>query len=110
MMLQFESSREIAQRRNEHHTQWLRDEKESQRAERISRMEAHVSNMLSSQEDEMEEDQEDDGLDELRDEVNRISQEEAESLEGGMDECPDVLRREFEAYMEERFLTGQDAR
>ncbi|CAJ0590983.1 unnamed protein product [Cylicocyclus nassatus] len=110
MMLQFESSREIAQRRNEHHTQWLKDEKESQRAQHLSRMEAHVSNMLSPEEDEMEEDLEDDGLDELREEVNRISQEEAESLEDGMDECPDVLRREFEAYMQERFLTGQDAR
>ncbi|KHJ86820.1 hypothetical protein OESDEN_13419 [Oesophagostomum dentatum] len=31
-------------------------------------------------------------------------------MEDGMDDCPDVLRREFEAYMVERFLTGQDAR
>ena len=31
-------------------------------------------------------------------------------MEDGMDDCPDILRREFEAYMEERFLTGQDAR
>ncbi|KAK6755580.1 hypothetical protein RB195_014134 [Necator americanus] len=109
MMCQFESSREIAQRRNEHHTQWQREDKESRQSERLSRMEAHVSNMFSSREDEMEEDH-DDGLDELREEVDRISQEEAEMLEDGMDDSPDILRREFEAYMEQRFLAGQDSR
>ncbi|EYC46223.1 hypothetical protein Y032_0404g847 [Ancylostoma ceylanicum] len=82
ILCQFESSREIAQRRNEHHTQWEREEKESRQSERLSRMEAHVSNMFSSREDEMEDEEEDlgDGLDELREEVNRISQENDRSL------------------------------
>ncbi|KIH62816.1 hypothetical protein ANCDUO_06897 [Ancylostoma duodenale] len=112
MLCQFESSREIAQRRNEHHTQWEREEKESRQSERLSRMEAHVSNMFSTREDEMEDEEDDldDGLDELREEVNRISQEEAELMEEGMDDSPDVLRREFEAYMQERFLAGMDSR
>lgn len=35
---------------------------------------------------------------------------EAELMEEGMDESPDVLRREFEAYMQERFLAGMDSR
>lgn len=39
-------------------------------------MEAHVSNMYSSQEDELEEEDDiDDGLDAMREEVNRISRE-----------------------------------
>ncbi|KAJ1351349.1 hypothetical protein KIN20_007337 [Parelaphostrongylus tenuis] len=108
MMCQFESSREIAQRRNEHHTEWQRDAEQSKKLERISRMEAHVSNMLSSQEDEMADDF-DDGFDEMRLEVNRISKEDAEILEDCMDESPDILRREFEAYMQERFLAGKDS-
>ncbi|KJH49650.1 hypothetical protein DICVIV_04196 [Dictyocaulus viviparus] len=108
MLCQFESSREIAQRRNEHHTEWQRDAEESFKSEKISRMEAHVSNMLSSQEDELD-GEFDDGLDEIRFEVNRISKEEAEMLEDGMDDSPDILRREFEAYMEERFLAGRDS-
>lgn len=112
MLCQFESSREIAQRRNEHHTEWQKDTESSARSDRLSRMEAHVSNMYSSQEDELEEEDDiDDGLDAMREEVNRISREDAEMLEeDGMDESPEILRREFEAYMEERFLAGYDAR
>ncbi|VDL78161.1 unnamed protein product [Nippostrongylus brasiliensis] len=109
MLCQFESSREIAQRRNEHHTEWQRDVAQSSKAERISRMEAHVSNMLSSQEDELE-GEFDDGLDDIREEVDRITREEAELMEDDFDGAPDILRREFQAYMEERFLAGHDSR
>ncbi|KAK6023126.1 hypothetical protein OSTOST_11149 [Ostertagia ostertagi] len=62
MLCQFESSREIAQRRNEHHTEWHRDSGD------------------------------------------------AEMLEDGMDDSPEILRREFQLYMEERFLAGHDSR
>ncbi|PIO61289.1 hypothetical protein TELCIR_17190 [Teladorsagia circumcincta] len=113
MLCQFESSREIAQRRNEHHTEWHRDSAQSLRAEHLSRMEAHVSNMLSSQEDELEDEEEEgleNGFDEMREELNRMSQEDAEMLEDGMDDSPDILRREFQLYMEERFLAGHDSR
>uniref|UniRef100_A0A7I4YUQ4 CCD97-like_C domain-containing protein n=1 Tax=Haemonchus contortus TaxID=6289 RepID=A0A7I4YUQ4_HAECO len=111
MLCQFESSREIAQRRNEHHTEWHRDVGQSQKAEHLSRMEAHVSNMLSSQEDELEEGEEglENDFDEMREELNRMSQEDAEMLEDGMDDSPEILRREFQLYMEERFLAGHDS-
>ncbi|KAK5977732.1 hypothetical protein GCK32_018948, partial [Trichostrongylus colubriformis] len=75
MLCQFESSREIAQRRNEHHTEWHRDAGETQKMEHLSRMEAHVSNMLSSQEDELEEEGLENDFDEMREELNRMSQE-----------------------------------
>ncbi|EYC46222.1 hypothetical protein Y032_0404g847 [Ancylostoma ceylanicum] len=100
ILCQFESSREIAQRRNEHHTQWEREEKESRQSERLSRMEAHVSNMFSSREDEMEDEEEDlgDGLDELREEVNRISQE-ATDIKDIAKDLP-LLKVQFEEQRE----------
>lgn len=49
-------------------------------------------------------------LDDIKEELEHISQEDAEALGGELDGTKEQLRQEFEAFMMEKFLAGKDSR
>ncbi|CAI4222646.1 unnamed protein product [Auanema sp. JU1783] len=106
LLSQFEQAEEISQRRNAQKNYYEGDNEKDEEKKKMSRFFAHVENSMNN-EDEPEDDNVE--MSELKEEINRISQEEAESMIINDEVGPETLREEFMSHMVERFLSGKDA-
>ncbi|KAF1752156.1 hypothetical protein GCK72_018710 [Caenorhabditis remanei] len=114
LMDRLEDSSEIAERRNLQEMEWEGPRKDDGGEDHISRFMSHVSSHTDFvPEDEGDDDRKDEVEDEIeimRKEMERLSKIEADQYdELGEDDTQQLLRQEFEAFMQQKFLAGKDA-
>ncbi|CAB03248.2 CCD97-like C-terminal domain-containing protein [Caenorhabditis elegans] len=116
LMDRLEDSTEIAERRNLQEREWegsrdLDDGGRDHINRFMSHVDSHAENFVPEEEEGDEESTEkvEDEIETMRKEMERLSKIEAEQYDDlDENETQQVLRREFEAFMQQKFLAGKD--
>uniref|UniRef100_A0A1I7T2S1 DUF2052 domain-containing protein n=1 Tax=Caenorhabditis tropicalis TaxID=1561998 RepID=A0A1I7T2S1_9PELO len=118
LMDRLEDSSEVAERRKLQEREWESERRDDGGRDHIGRFMAHVASRTDDFVPEEEEEQEkkeekeakeEDEIEVMRKEMERLSKIEADQYDG-LDESDtqQVLRHEFEAFMQQKFLAGKD--